>query len=113
MKKIALNLLSLSILAAITLPFLALAQIGGTPPTVNLNLTQLGVNIANAMWIIFTVAAVVAFVVAGILFLTAGGQPEKVATARSAAIWGIVGVVVGILAYTIITIGTSLVNSGT
>jgi hypothetical protein len=61
------------------------------------------------MWIIFGGIAVIAFVVSGILFLTAGGAPEKVATARNAAIWGIAGVVVGILAYSILAIvGTAL-----
>lgn len=61
-------------------------------------------SIETLIWIIFTVIVVVCFVIAGIMFLTAQGAPEKLKTARSAFIWGIAGVVVGILAYSIIPI---------
>ena len=109
MKKIVLNLLAIGLIA---LPLLASAQIGGNPPTVNLNLTQLGNNVASAAWIIFTVIAVLAFIYAGILFLIAGGSAEKIATARMAFMWGVAGVVVGIIAFTIITLVTSFVSTG-
>ena len=101
MKKIA---LSLATIAVIALPIIALAQIGGSPPGISTDLTTLGTKIANAVWIVFTVIAVISFVVAGILFMTAQGQPEKIASARSAFIWGIAGVVVGIIAFTIINV---------
>jgi hypothetical protein len=101
MKKIALTLISIG---AVVLPVLALAQIGGAPPTITTDLTGLGNKIANAVWIVFTIIAVICFVIAGILFLTAQGNPEKIQAARSAFLWGIVGVVVGILAFTIITV---------
>jgi len=90
--------------AALLLPIVALAQIGGQPPTISTDLTSLGNKIANATWIVFTVIAVIMFVVAGVLFLTARGQPEKVQEARGAFIWGVVGVVVAILAFTIINV---------
>lgn len=106
------NILSAVILGSIFLPIITLAQIGGSPPAVNFNLTQLGQNIANAAWIVFTILAVIMFVFAGILFLTAQGSAEKVATARQAFLWGMVGVVVAILAFTIITLTTSIVNGG-
>lgn len=109
MKKIVLSLVTIGVIA---LPIIALAQIGGSPPLINFNLTQLGINIANAAWIIFTIIAVIMFVIAGVLFLTASGDPEKVQKARSAFMWGIVGVVVAILAFTIITLTTSIVNGG-
>lgn len=109
MKKIALSLASLAVLA---LPVLAFAQIGGDVPELSYNLTDLGNNIARATWIIFTIIAVIMFVVSAIYFLTAGGEPEKVQKARSSFIWGIAGVVVAILAFTIITLTTSIVNGG-
>lgn len=93
-------------------PVLAMAQVGGTPPTINLNLTQLGRNIAQAAWIIFTVVAVVCFIIAGILFLTAAGSPEKIQQARNAFLWGVAGIVVGVIAFTIITLVTSFVKTG-
>jgi FtsH-binding integral membrane protein len=44
------------------------------------------------------------FVVAGITFLTANGEPDKLKTARSALLWGTIGIVVAIIAYSIIGI---------
>jgi len=113
MKKIALNLLSLVVLGAVALPVMALAQIGGNPPAISLNLTTLGNRIANAVWIIFTAIAVIMFVVAGIMFLTAQGEPEKIQKARSSLIWGVAGIVVAVIAFTIITLVVRVVNSGT
>ena len=107
MKKIALSLISLSVLV---LPIVALAQIGGEPPTGAVSdLTTLGNKIINAVWIVFTIFAIVCFVIAGILFLTAGGDAEKVKTARNAFLWGVAGVVVGVIAYSIIAVVRSIV----
>ena len=67
-------------------------------------------QILNSLWILFTAIAVIFFVVAGILFLTAQGNPEQVSKARSAFFWGVVGVVVGIIAYSIITLVGSIIQ---
>lgn len=101
-KKIALSLLLLGVLA---MPALALADvaIGDRPPAVS-DLSTLVTAILNVMWVVFVVIAVVMFVVAGIMFVTSQGQPEKIATARQSFIWGIAGVVVAIVAFSIITI---------
>lgn len=81
------------------------AQIGGmTGSGANLSITSIGVAIANAVWVVFTIIAVIAFVVAGIMFLTAFGEPEKLSKARSAFIWGVVGIIVALLAFGIITL---------
>lgn len=105
MTKTKIALISAGILL---LPILAFAQ-----PSVQIGSLQNLVNqIERAIWIIFGLIAVIAFVTAGILFLTAGGQPEKVQSARSAFIWGIVGVVVGIVAYSIIAIVSSVMGGG-
>jgi len=68
------------------------------------SIQSLSVAIAGVVWIVFTVIVIICFVAAGILFLTAAGSAEKVAKARSAFLWGIVGVAVGIVAYSIITL---------
>ena len=100
--------IALTSAAVLLLPVLAFAQ-----PTVQIgSLQQIIANIERAVWIIFGLIAVIAFVVAGILFLTAGGNAEKVAAARSAFIWGIAGVVVGIIAYSIIAIVSSVMTGG-
>jgi len=97
MKKIVVSLLLLSVLLV---PAMAFAQ-----PNVTINSLEGLVNaIKGPLWVVFGLIALIAFVVAGILFLTAAGNPEKIAQARTAFLWGIVGVVVGIVAYSIISI---------
>ncbi len=103
MKKIT---LSSVVVSALTLPFLAFAIDSSTPPQ-EASISDFPTLIAlieKVMWWVFGAIAVIMFVVAGILFLTAQGQPEKVQAARSAFIWGIAGVVVGIIAYSILAI---------
>lgn len=102
MKKIA---LSLATIGLIVMPVLALAQVGGSAPgTFAVSLESLGQMIVNQIWVVFTIIAIICFVIAGVLFLTSGGDPEKIGKARSALIWGVAGIVVGILAFTIIAV---------
>lgn len=81
---------------------MALAQLRSYGPDISIEAVVESVK--TATWIIFAAVAVICFVIAGILFLTAQGQPEKLKTARSAFIWGVAGVVVGIVAFSIISI---------
>ena len=100
-------------LAVLLLPVMALAI---AQPTANPtgaavgDLTAIINSVLRTMWVVFAAIAVICFLVAGILFLTAGGQPEKIQSARNAFIWGIAGVVVGIIAYSIIAIVGSFVT---
>ena len=59
---------------------------------------------------LFGCIAVVMFVAAGILFLTAQGAPESLKKQKAAVLWGIVGVIVGIAAYSIIAIVGNMVS---
>lgn len=95
------------LLAALALPVLATAQ---GMPSGGASLEQLINGIKSAAWMIFGAVAVVCFIIAGILFLTAAGNPEKIVQARNAFLWGVAGVVVGILAYSIITIVQTATN---
>lgn len=93
--------------AALTLalPLVSLAQITATPPHIGaVNLVSLGNVIVTQVWVFFTIVAIIMFVVAGIQFLTSGGDPERVQKARSSFLWGVAGVAVGIIAYAIVTI---------
>lgn len=108
MKKFILGLI---ILGTVILPFTIMAQVGapqpgGGPGT----LEGIGQKIANAAWVIFTIVAVVMFVIAGILFLTAMGNPEKIVQARNAFLWGVVGVVVAVIAFSITTIISNIIR---
>jgi len=59
------------------------------------------VALMNLIWPIFFGLAVIMFIVAGGMFLTARGEAGQIATARMAVVWGVVGVIVGILAFSI------------
>jgi len=111
MKKITLSSI---ITTAILLPVATLAQMQTTAPggpgTSIGSLQQIIEAIERAMGMIFGAIAVIAFLTAGILFLTAAGDPEKIQTARTAFIWGIAGVVVGIIAFSIIAIVASMIR---
>ena len=101
MKKISL----LSLLGFLLLPSIALAQLHSYG---SLTLNGLIPNILNVLWIVFTAFAVIMFVVSGIMFLTAQGDREKLVTARASLYWGVVGVIVGIVAYSAVAIITSI-----
>jgi len=93
------SLIALSLIVIIlTLPVAAAAQKTG------ITLDSLINSIKNAAWKVFGIIALICFVIAGVLFMTAGGEPEKLQKARSAFMWGVAGVIVGILAWSIITI---------
>lgn len=62
----------------------------------------------NATWIIFSIIVIICFVVAAVSFLTAQGDPSKIQTARASFLWGVAGVVVGIVAFSIVTIISKL-----
>jgi len=73
-------------------------------------LTGIVPKIEMTTGLIFGAIAVICFVIAGILFLTAQGDPEKLRSARSAFFWGIAGVVVGIIAFSIIAIVSKFIT---
>jgi hypothetical protein len=71
---------------------------------VGLDVGTIACKVEGLVWIAFGVAAVVYFLWYGILFLMAAGDPGKVATARQGLLWGVVGVVVGGIALSIVSV---------
>lgn len=55
--------------------------------------------IKMVMWPLFSGLVVIMFMYAGILYLTANGDPSRLTKAKSAVIWAVAGIAVGILAY--------------
>jgi len=113
MKKIQIILLSLATLCVLVSPVAALAVYNPINNVSGGQVTDLGglINaILQKLWVVFAGIAVICFLIAGILFLTANGQADKIAAARSSFIWGVAGVVVGIIAYSIIAIVGSFVS---
>jgi hypothetical protein len=88
--------------AALSLPVVTHAMVN--------SIQSLSIAIANVAWVVFTAIAVICFIYAAILFLSAGGQPEKVQAAKSSFVWGVAGVIVGILAYSIINIVSNVLQ---
>ena len=75
---------------------------GPQPNTVTgLSIGDLIDIVFSILWPIAIAFFIVMFVLAGFQFLTARGNPEQVAQARQFVIWGLVGVAVALLAWSI------------
>ena len=101
------KIIASSVLTALmVLPSLALAFTPGNIPssTSSLNINGLIDVVLNILWPIAVAFFIVMFVLAGFLFATAQGEPDKLGQARSAVIYGLVGVVVAVLAFSVVTI---------
>jgi len=70
-------------------------------PGVTTSLSQVIDAIFFLLWPFFAAFAVIMFIYAGFIFLSASGDPSKVAEARRAVLWGVIGVAVGLLAFSI------------
>jgi len=107
------KLIALASVIAVSLPLVAMGfNPGATPNSVNLSIQQIIDIVLNFIWPIFAGFAVIMFLVAGFLFLTSQGDPGRVATARLAVLWGVVGVVVGLVAFSIPLIVRITLGSG-
>ena len=95
--KVNKKLITLSVLLTLLVsPLIAFALPGQV-----LNIPGVMLSIISFIWPLFVGFAIIMFLVAGFLFLTASGDPGKVKSAKDALIWGIVGVIVGILAFSL------------
>lgn len=100
--------------AALTFPVLAIAQFrvdagGGT----NLQSGSIfGIIRSVMLWLLglVGVVGVIGFAVAGILYLTAAGDEDRIATAKKAMTYSIVGVVVAIVGLVILQAAQALLG---
>ena len=97
------KIISSSVVGTLLLPVIALADInpGPTPNGGVFNVVTIINAVLNLLWPIFFGYAVIMFIVAGFTFLTAQGEAEKVGEARKAVQYGAIGVVVGIIAFSL------------
>ena len=102
--KINKKILFLVILAVLFLSSVIPASAALYRPASPVSLVTFMGNLRTMTWDIFIGLAVICIVVTGILFMTAQGDPEKLKTARASLIWGVIGIVVAIIAYSIETI---------
>ncbi len=91
-----------SSVVALALPFIALADFAqpGFPGILPDAWTVIN-KILNFIWPLFIGIAVIMFLYSGFLFLAASGDPTKIKEARNSLLYGIIGVVVGILAFSL------------
>ncbi len=62
------------------------------------------------VWPIFAAASVLIFIWAGFLFLTAQGEPSKIAAARKAFLWASIGIAVAIVGFSATNIISSILG---
>lgn len=81
---------------------------GAPPVSANTNLYTLAVGVAsiilNAVWVVAVAFVIVMFVISGFKYLTAQGETGKVKEANQAIVWAVVGIIVIILAFSMISI---------
>ena len=103
------KIIAMSIVVLLT-PLAALAYTSPPPPgTFNGNIDAIIGAIFNVFWPIVVAFVIVMFTIAGFKFMTAQGDAGRIADARNAVIWGVAGVGVILLAWSILAIvSTSL-----
>ncbi len=107
MKKALLILLLGSILLT---PVLSFAQIYEEEelPELELDLEALFATIGTYLFSILMALAVIILVIAGYLFVTAGGSPEQLGKAKRMIVWALVGIAVALLARGLVTLVTEI-----
>ncbi|MEK7664187.1 MAG: hypothetical protein AAB340_01985 [Patescibacteria group bacterium] len=81
-------------------------------PAPGLNIGDLVDIVFGILWPVAVAFFIVMFVIAAFKFFTAQGDPEQIKVARSFVIWGVVGVVVALLAWSIPFIVRNTLGSG-
>ncbi len=98
--------LTVGVIILLTLPTLTFGAFNPSTPNSAYNLT-IG-NIIDAifsiLWPIAVAFFIIMFIIAGFMFATSQGNPEGVKRARDAVIWGMIGVIVALLSFSIVFI---------
>ena len=108
------SLLALSLIACIIFPALGLAIepiAEGDVPTTPSEVVLWMERITKTIFYGVMVLAILFMLVAAFTFLTAGGSPEKIATARQMLIYALIGIGIALLAYVIPVIVKGLISS--
>lgn len=109
----------IAISALVLLPVVALGQTYTVPEAGSTILGTDGFSgvesvltkVANWMLTILILVAIIFFIYAGFLYLTSGGEEEKVKTAKGYVVYGLIAVAVGLLAKGFISLVQSLTSA--
>lgn len=120
MFKISKKLILISVLTVLfILPLVISAvefNVSGTGmPQQNVNLIPQIVRLINnifnyLIWPFVVTVVIILFIMAGFAFITAAGEPGKLDTAKKFLIWALIGVVVIIVAFSIVITIQSILN---
>lgn len=96
-----------------TLPIFASAATNGvvTPPLKFTDLNQVVVAVVGVVQVLLIMATVLYLLYAGLMFVVAKGEPEKISKAKNALLWGMVGAGLVISAQVLVRAIESSVNS--
>ncbi len=108
------KIITAAAIAMLALPLVSLAFTPGNIPNVvqTLSINGLIDIFFNILWPLFIAFAIIMFILAGVAFFNAQGDPDKVATARNQVLWGIAGLAVAFLAFSIPFIVRLTLNNG-
>jgi len=88
----------------LVIPIMAFAiTIPGTPQGGKTIQTILD-SVLTPVWQVTFAIAVVMFITAGIMFMTAAGDPNMLSRGRQTVIWAVIGLAVAVLAFSIDTV---------
>lgn len=99
--------------AALMAPNFVLAQTTSAKPVFS-GLSDVAAKLCTVFKWLFTFALIISFiyfVLAGIRYTTAGGNPEKVKGVHQALLWGVVGIAVALAARSVPTIIATFLNA--
>lgn len=99
MKKTVSNIMQVATLAVLSYPVSALAQYQ-QPPGTNLpsnSIFNIIKGIMNWLLALVGIFGVIGFAIAGILYLTAAGDEDRINTAKKAMMYAIIGVIVALV----------------
>jgi hypothetical protein len=99
MKKTVKNIMQVATIAVLSLPVSALAQYAqpsgtGLPSNSIFKIIQ---GIMNWLLALVGIFGVIGFAIAGIMYLTAAGDEDRIATAKKAMMYSIIGVIVALV----------------
>lgn len=83
--------------------------IGQGPDTMAKIVTMIE-NVAKWFTIVILMVAIIMLLYAGLLWMTAGGDEEKIKSARTTFIYALVGIFTAILAWTIVSVVKSVIG---
>ena len=105
MRKITVSLIS----TALLLPLAVLADAPDVVPTVDI--MDVLDNITNWLFAVLLVIAAIFIIIAGYMFVTAMGDPDKTKTARNFVMYALIGVLVGFCAKGLVLLVRSVVGA--